>query len=45
VRTLHYFLPVIDEVIEQPPEPGYAEYLAAKLKSFASKKTALPGER
>jgi hypothetical protein len=45
VRTLHYFLPVIDELIEQPPEPGYAEYLAAKLKSLASKKTALPGER
>jgi hypothetical protein len=45
VRTLHYFLPVIDEVLEQPPEPGYAVYLAAKLKSFASKKTAFLGER
>jgi hypothetical protein len=45
VRTLHYFLPVIDEVLQQPPEPRYAEYLAAKLKSFASRKTALLGER
>ena len=45
VRTLHYFLPVIDEVLEQPHEPGYAEYLAAKLKRFASQKTALLGER
>ena len=45
VRTLHYFLPAIDEVIHYPPEPGYADYLAAKLKAFASKKTALLGER
>ncbi len=45
VRTLHYFLPAIDELIHQPPEPGYLEYLAAKLKPFASQKTALLGER
>jgi hypothetical protein len=45
VRTLHYFLPAIDELIQQPPEPGYLEYLAAKLKPFASRKTALLGER
>ncbi len=45
VRTLHYFLPVIDEILNQPPEPGYTEYLAAKLSAFASKKTALLGDR
>jgi hypothetical protein len=45
VRTLHYFLPAIDEVLALPPEPGYVEYLAAKLKPFASQKTALLGER
>jgi hypothetical protein len=45
VRTLHYFLPAIDEVLHQPPEPEYVAYLEAKLKPFASKKTALPGER
>ena len=45
VRTLHYFLPVIEEVLKQPPEAGYVEYLAAKLNSFARKKTALLGER
>ena len=45
VRTLHYFLPAVDEVLEHPPDPGYVEYLAAKLKPFASKKTALLGER
>jgi len=45
VRTLHYFLPAIEEVLEIPPDPGYVEYLAAKLKPFASQKTALLGER
>ena len=45
VRTLHYFLPVIDELLGEPPDPAYVEYLAAKLKPFASQKTALPGER
>lgn len=45
VRTLHYFLPAIEEVLELPPDPGYVEYLAAKLTPFASQKTALLGER
>ena len=45
VRTLHYFLPAIDEVLALPPDPGYVEYLAAKLKPFASRKCALLGER
>jgi hypothetical protein len=45
VRTLHYFLPVIEEVLEQPLEPGYVEYLDARLRPFASQKSAFPGER
>jgi hypothetical protein len=45
VRTLHYFLPAIDEVLEHPPDPGYVEYLAAKLRPFASQKSTLLGER
>lgn len=45
VRTLHYFLPAIQEVLELPPDPAYVDYLAAKLKPFASQKTALLGER
>ena len=32
IRSLHYALPVIDEVLAQPPEPGYLEYLAYKLE-------------
>lgn len=45
VRTLHYFLPVIEEVLALTPDPGYVDYLAAKLKPFASQKSALLGER
>jgi hypothetical protein len=45
VRTLYYFLPVIEEVLEQPLNPAYVEYLDARLKPFASQKTALLGER
>jgi hypothetical protein len=45
VRTLHYFLPVIEEVLGQPLDPGYIEYLDAKLKTFASQKSALLAER
>ena len=45
VRTLHYFLPAIEEVLRLPPDPGYIEYLAEKLRPFASQKTALLGER
>jgi hypothetical protein len=26
VRTLHYFLPVVEEVLHQPPDPGYVDY-------------------
>ena len=35
VRTLHYFLPVIDEVLEQPLDSEYLAYLTAKLHAFA----------
>jgi len=40
IRTLHYFLPVIEEVLHCPPDPGYAEYLAGKLEPFAREKSA-----
>ena len=45
VRNLHYFLPVLEELLEQPLDPAYVEYLHAKLKPFASQKSALLGER
>ncbi len=45
VRTLYYFLPAIDEVLEHPLDPGYVAYLAAKLQSLASKNGAPLGDR
>lgn len=32
VRSLRYFLPLIDEIIEAPPNPGYFDYLRHKLE-------------
>jgi hypothetical protein len=31
VRSLHYFVPVIEEVLTNPLPPGYSEYLKGKL--------------
>ena len=33
VRSLHYFLPVIDELTQEPPDPEYVRYLEWKLKA------------
>ena len=55
IRTLYYFLPAIDEAFSALPEPGYIQYLAAKLRPFVREKearlstagqnTAIPGGR
>jgi hypothetical protein len=31
IRALRYFLPVIQEIVEAPPEPGYFHYLRRRL--------------
>jgi hypothetical protein len=36
IRSLHYFLPVIDEIIYQPLPHGYLYYLRQKLASIRS---------
>jgi len=41
IRTLYYFLPAIDEVLDTPLEPGYVEYLAAKLRPYVTEKESL----
>lgn len=41
VRTLFYFVPAIDEVLDSSPEPGYVRYLAAKLEAFVAEKERL----
>jgi len=33
IRCLRYLLPVIDELVAAPPDPGYFDYLAHKLRS------------
>jgi len=38
IRTLHYFLPVIEEVLATPPDPGYIDYVAGKLHPLAQRK-------
>ncbi len=35
IATLHYFQPVIAEIIAQPPEPGYLDYLRLRVASLA----------
>ena len=34
IATLHYFLPIIDELIATPPEAGYLQYLRQSLVSI-----------
>lgn len=31
IRSLAYFLPVINEVLRQPPDPGYLDYVRARV--------------
>ena len=33
IRCLQYFLPVVEELIHEPPSPEYLDYLKAKLGS------------
>ena len=35
VRTMHYYLAVIHELREHPPDPDYLRYLQAKLATLA----------
>jgi len=36
IRSLHYFLPVIEELLDQPPPQAYFDYLRTKLAPFLS---------
>jgi hypothetical protein len=35
IRCLAYFLPVVEEVLAQPPPPDYVQYLRLRLKRLA----------
>ena len=41
IRTLYYFLPTIDEVLELQPDPDYIHYVAAKLRPLVAEKERL----
>ena len=34
VRSLHYFLPALDEVLRQPLPSGYVRYLESKIAQY-----------
>jgi hypothetical protein len=36
IRSLAYFQPVIDELLENPAPPGYLQYLRLKLRSIVA---------
>lgn len=35
IATLHYIRPVIDELIAEPPDPGYLSYVRYRLAAVA----------
>ena len=37
IRSMHYFVPVIEEVLANPLDNAYVEYLKSKLKSWAAR--------
>ena len=38
VRAVHYFLPVVEEMLESPCDPGYVQYLEQLLRRLAAAK-------
>lgn len=33
IRSLHYFEPIIDELVAEPPPKGYREYLLRRIRT------------
>ena len=40
IRSLAYFQPVIEELLENPPPEGYLQYLRVKIRSIVDKTTS-----
>ena len=40
IRSLAYFLPIVDELISHPPPDSYLEYLRLKLRRMAGENNA-----
>ena len=45
VRSLAYFLPVIEELLPKPPDLGYVTHLERRLRSLKPMPTAGPDSR
>lgn len=41
IRALHFFLPVIEELLEVACDPGYVQYLKGKLETLAGQEILL----
>jgi hypothetical protein len=39
IRSMHYFLPVIEEILVNPPATDYIAYLKSKIKQYAAANT------
>ena len=44
VRSLHYFLPVLEEIRVQPLPPGYLQYLEAKVRAASLHPSTQPSD-
>jgi len=45
IATLHYIRPVIDELLAEPPEPGYLSYIRHRLAAVAPEFVAGAGHQ
>jgi len=45
IATLHYFRPIIEELIAEPPPPGYIGYIRFKLAAVAPELVAAANHR
>jgi hypothetical protein len=39
IRSMHYFLPVIEEILAHPPAAEYLAFLKSKIKQYAAAHT------
>ncbi len=44
IRSLAYLVPVIEELIDQPPDPDYLQYLRRRLDTFLADTKPTPAD-
>jgi hypothetical protein len=45
IRSLHYFLPVVDEILQDPPPAPYIDYLRESMAEWARVSAEAQGRR